>query len=170
MSQTTTQNPEASAADKPRKRRGRLLLLAGLPVLLLGAAGAAVVLVPGLSSHIPGLASHASEPPPAPPVIRPAFIELPDMSVTLPNGGHARQLRIRLALELTRTGPQPPSAEILTPRVYDALLTYLRTLSDAEVDSPLALDRIRADLYRRMDLVVGPGVVRDVLITSLVLG
>ena len=32
----------------------------------------------------------------------------------------------------------------------------------------IALDRMRGDLYRRLTLVLGPGVLRDVLITGLV--
>jgi flagellar FliL protein len=91
------------------------------------------------------------------------------MAVTLPNAGHPRQMRIHLAVELVQAAPANASAEILSPRVYDALLTYLRTLRDGEVDGGLGIDRLRADLYRRLDLVLGPGVLRDVLITSLVL-
>jgi flagellar FliL protein len=161
----------AVASDKaPGRGRGRLLLFAGLPVLLLGGGAAAVFLVPGLSSHIPGL-GHAAPPPPAAPVVaRPAFLDLPDMAVTLPNGGHPRQMRIRISLELGKNGPVPPPPDILSPRVYDALLTYLRTLGDGEIDGAIAIDRIRADLYRRLTLLLGAGVVRDVLVTSLVVG
>ena len=67
-----------------------------------------------------------------------------------------------------QTTPQPTPAAVLTPKVYDALLIYLRTLTDSEVDNSLAIDRIRGDLFRRLTLVLGPNVVRDVLITSLV--
>ena len=78
-------------------------------------------------------------------------------------------MRIRLSLELTQGLPDKESGEVLSPRVYDALLTYLRTLREGEVDGGLGLDRLRADLYRRVELVVGPGMLRDLLITSLVL-
>ena len=100
---------------------------------------------------------------------QPAFIDLPEMAVTLPNGGRSRQMRIRLSVELAKNSASVPQTEILSPRVYDALLTYLRTLRDGEVDGGLAIDRLRADLYRRLDLLLGPGVIRDVLITGLVL-
>ncbi len=97
------------------------------------------------------------------------FLDLPEMALTLPNGGHPRQMRIKLSIELASGASQQQAADALSPRVYDALLTYLRTLQDGEVDGGLGLDRLRADLYRRLELVVGPGVLRDVLITSLVM-
>ena len=77
-------------------------------------------------------------------------------------------MRIRLSVELAKRSADVPPTEILSPRVYDALLTYLRTLRDGELDGGLAIDRLRADLYRRLTLVLGPGVVADVLITGLV--
>ena len=97
------------------------------------------------------------------------FIDLPEMAVTLPNGGRGRQMRIRMSIELAKSSADLPASQILSPRVYDALLTFLRTLRDGELDGGLAIDRMRADLYRRLNLVLGPGVVADVLITGLVL-
>ena len=47
-------------------------------------------------------------------------------------------------------------------------MTYLRTLTDGEVETSLAIDRIRGDLYRRLTLMLGADVVREVLITALV--
>jgi len=45
---------------------------------------------------------------------------------------------------------------------------YLRTLRDGEMEGALAMDRLRGDLHRRLELVLGPGRVRDVLITGFV--
>jgi flagellar FliL protein len=114
--------------------------------------------------------SHKEAPEPAAAAsTRPIFVDLPEMGLTLPNAGHPRQMRIKLSLELVAGTTDKQAAQVITPRVYDALLTYLRTLRDGEVDGGLGLDRLRADLYRRLELVMGPGVLRDVLITSLVL-
>jgi flagellar FliL protein len=154
----------------PRKRGGRKLLLLAIPLLLLAGAGGLVAfrpqLIPGLSRH-PAATAAA---PPAPAVAaKPVFVDLPEMTVTLPNGGNPKQLRIRIALELMRQPGDAPPADLLTPRVYDALLTYLRTVQGDELEGSLALDRLRGDLYRRLSLVLGDGVLRDVLITGLVL-
>ncbi len=160
--------PEVDEEPPQKKRRGPLILLIAVPLILGGAATGAYFFVPGVSERATEMLAH-KEAPAQLPAPGPIFADLPEMSVTLPNGGQARQLRIRISLELLQTTPQPlPAAAVLSPKVYDALLTYLRTLTDSEVDNSLAIDRIRGDLYRRLTLVLGPNVVRDVLITSLV--
>jgi flagellar FliL protein len=96
------------------------------------------------------------------------MVDVPEMVVTVPNGGRPRQLRIKFSIELAQTAPALPPMEVLTPRVYDALLIYLRTLRDGDIEGSLAVDRVRGDIYRRLTLVLGPGVLQNVLITSLV--
>lgn len=174
----STTPPEAAAADAveapPKKgKRGLLLALLAVPLLLGAGGGAAYVFVPGVGDAVRGMlgGSKAASHEVAAPVVvtpRPVFVDLPEMSITLPNGGQPRQLRIRISLELMRTEPGGVPPDVLSPRVYDALLTYLRTLNDGEVENSLAVDRVRGDLYRRLTLLLGGEVVRDVLITSFV--
>jgi flagellar FliL protein len=169
MSETKPQSGEAHDAPAPRKRRGKkLFLLLGVLVVLGGGAGAAFQFVPGVADKVQAMLGH-HEQAVAAVSTHPVFIDLPEMALTLPNGGRPRQMRIKLSVELARGASEQQATEALSPRVYDALLTYLRTLQDGEVDGGLGMDRLRADLYRRLELVVGPGVLRDVLITSLVL-
>jgi flagellar FliL protein len=168
MSETKPQSGETPEAPLPRKRRGKfLILMLGTVVVLGGGAGAAWQFVPGVAEKARTLIGRAE--PSGISTEKPVFVDLPEMAVSLPNAGHPRQMRIRLSVELYKGTVEKGAAEALSPRVYDALLTYLRTLRDGEVDGGLGLDRLRADLYRRLDLVMGPGVLRDVLITSLVL-
>jgi len=174
---TTEAAPAAEAASKPARRRSRLLVPAGIAIVLLASATSAVFFVPGVKDRLTALAEQALAPPPQPAPVavsqvaaRPTYLDLPEMSVTLPNAGHPKQLRIRMSIELSKTGPALPPTESISPRVYDALLIYLRTLSESETNGALAMDRIRSDVHRRLDLVLGDGVVRDVLITSLVVG
>jgi flagellar FliL protein len=169
MSETKPPGAESAEPTPPGKRRGKFLfVLLGVVVLLAGGAGAAWQFVPGVAEKARSLIGQG-EPVVAVAAVRPVFIDLPEMAVTLPNAGHPMQMRIKLSVELANGAADKGAADILSPRVYDALLTYLRTLRDGEVDGGLGLDRLRADLYRRLDLVLGPGVLRDVLITSLVL-
>jgi flagellar FliL protein len=169
MSETKPQSGEALEPPAPRKRRGKkLFLLLGVVVLLGGGAGAAWQFVPGVADKARAMIGH-HEQVAALVSSRPVFIDLPEMALTLPNGGHPRQMRIKLSVELASGASEQQATDALSPRVYDALLTYLRTIQDGEVDGGLGLDRLRADLYRRLELVVGPGVLRDVLITSLVM-
>jgi len=153
------------AAPKRRAPRRRLVLLLVAAVLVVGAAGAgALVYLRGMPA-IPGFArpnravAAASG--------KPVDVDVPELTVSLPNHGQPRQLRIHLTLELATT--PDPAHPVLTPRLYDALVTYLRTLTDADLDGGLALERLRGDLFRRVDLVLGPGVLRGVLITGLLI-
>ncbi len=164
--------PDANAAENPPARgKGRLMLIlgAGGLVLMLAAGAGAYVFVPQVGETVQSLMGKKPKPEQTA-NSGPSFVDLPEMVVTVPNNGHARQLRIKMSLELAKRPEDFPATQILSPRVYDALLTYLRTLREGELDSGLALDRMRSDLYRRITLVIGPGVVSDVLITGLVLG
>jgi flagellar FliL protein len=158
----------AENAPTPRRKGRRALMIAATGLLIVvGSAGAAYQFVPQVSETVHRLAGGKALPEPAISA-GPVFVDLPEMAVTLPNGGRARQMRIRLSIELAKKSTDLPPMEILSPRVYDALLTYLRTLRDGELDGGLAIDRLRSDLYRRLTVVLGPGVVADVLITGLV--
>jgi flagellar FliL protein len=169
MSESKPQSGDTLEPVAPRKRRGKkLFLLLGVVVLLGGGAVAAWQFVPGVANTVHAMIGH-HEQVAAAASSRPVFIDLPEMALTLPNGGHPRQMRIKLSVELAQGASEQQATDALSPRVYDALLTYLRTLQDSEVDGGLGMDRLRADLYRRLELVVGPGVLRDVLITSLVM-
>lgn len=168
-------------AGKAKKGgKGKLLIFAGGGlVLLLALLGGAYVALPAVSGPVNALlgiggeGEHAEHQPAALPAAaaesaRPVFIEMPELNVTLPNGGRPRQLRITLAVEIMGD-PILVRPVVNNPRVYDSLLLYLRTLRDSELEGALALDRLRGDLYRRVDLLLGPGVVRDVLITGLII-
>ncbi|MDQ1077551.1 flagellar basal body-associated protein FliL [Pseudoroseomonas cervicalis] len=174
---STTAEKSAKATEKPARRkggRGKLLLLL-LPLLLLGGGGAAAwflvpavpALVGGLLGAAPAGEAEAAAAAPAGPAARPSFVEFPEMTLSLPNGGRPRQLRLRIAVEVNGD-PALLSPELLSPRIYDSLLLYLRTLREGEMEGALAMDRLRGDLHRRFELVVGPGKVRDVLITGFV--
>jgi flagellar protein FliL len=161
---------KSPAASVKRKRGFGVLVIFAIIVLVLGGAGAAYLFVPAVADTVAHLtASQPPQPSPSQPP-RPQLVDLPEMAVTMPNGGHPRQLRIRFSIELTPTASDVPPIEVLSPRVYDALLTYFRTLRDSDVENSLAIDRIRGDLYRRLTLILGTGVVQNVLITSLVTG
>jgi flagellar FliL protein len=163
----TTEN----SAKKSGRKGGKALLLGLAALLLLGGGGAgAYLLVPGVSDNMrkfmPGQAAVPAASAAAP-LARPVFVELPEMTVTLPNGGRPRQLRLKLAVEVA-ADPAQPTPDIGNPRVYDSLVLYLRTLRDGELEGALAMDRLRGDLLRRLDLLLGEGRVRDVLVTGFV--
>jgi flagellar FliL protein len=149
------------------------MLFGLVALLLLGGGGAAAwFFVPGVSDAmrkmVPGTAAGGDgEATSTGPATKPVFVEIPEMTLTLPNGGRPRQLRLKLAIEVTGDAAQVPG-ELMNPRVYDSLVLYLRTLREGELEGALAMDRLRGDLLRRLDLLLGDGRVRDVLITGFV--
>lgn len=165
-------NSVAKNIKKP-KRRGRLLLILAALLVLVGAGGAgAYVFLPGVANAVQArlgglLPGGHAVPTAAAPAAKAAFVELPEMTLTLPNGGRPRQLRLTLAIEIAGD-PEIVKPSLISPRVFDSLILYLRTLRDGELEGALAVDRLRGDLFRRLDLLLGPNVVRDVLITGFV--
>jgi flagellar FliL protein len=157
--------------NAPPKRGSakKIVIFAGIPLLISIVCVTIYFFVPGAADTVSHLIfSQPAQPQVAAAPLRPQMVDVPEMVVTLPNGGRTRQLRIKFSLELTPSVHELPPAEVFTPRVNDALLTYLRTLRDGDLEGGLALDRIRGDLYRRLTLIMGPGVLDNVLITSLV--
>jgi flagellar FliL protein len=174
----TTAEKSAKNTDKPTGKPGgkrskrKLLLLLLLPLLLLGGGGtAAFLFVPAVQEAMrkimPGGGEAQAEAAPGAPAGHGAFVEFPEMTITLPNGGRPRQLRLKLAAEIAGD-PALVQPDLLSPRVYDSLVLYLRTLRDSELEGALAMDRLRGDLHRRLELLLGPGKLRDVLVTSFV--
>lgn len=170
---STTAGKAAKPPETPPRKAGRMkrLLLLLLPLLVLAGAGAgAWFYVPAVQALLGG--GHAAEGEAAPAAAtaaagKPSFVEFPEMTLSLPNAGRPRQLRLKLAVEVNGD-PALVQPELLSPRIYDSLVLYLRTLREGEMEGALAMDRLRGDLHRRFELVLGPGRVRDVLITSFV--
>ena len=173
MSDPDTDSAAKNPKNQKPKRRGRLLLIIGAVFVLIGAGGAgAYFFLPGVAESLRAslgglLPGGPATPPAAAPVAKSAFVELPEMTLTLPNGGRPRQLRLTLAIEVSGD-PELVKPALISPRVFDSLILYLRTLRDGELEGALAIDRLRGDLFRRLDLLLGPNVVRDVLITGFV--
>jgi len=55
------------------------------------------------------------------------------------------------------------------PWIQDVLNTYLRAVSETDLESPAMLDRLRAQMLHRVQVVSGEGLVRDFLISEFVL-
>ena len=58
---------------------------------------------------------------------------------------------------------------LLKPRVMDVLNGFLRAVEVQELEDPAALIRLRAQMLRRIQIVVGEGRVNDLLIVEFVL-
>jgi flagellar FliL protein len=95
------------------------------------------------------------------------FVALDTVVISLGKFASSRHLRFQAYLEV------PPAAaeevEYLSPRILDVLNTYLRAISESELEDPASMNRLRAQMLRRVQVVVGEENVRDLLITEFVL-
>ncbi len=95
------------------------------------------------------------------------FLPMEPIVVSLgPNAG-SRYLRFRAELEVD---PKYASdVKAVMPRILDTLNGYLRAVSVAELEDSAALLLLRAQMLRRIQIIVGDGMVRDLLIIEFVL-
>ena len=97
----------------------------------------------------------------------PQFLELDPMTITVGDASSARQLRFRAFLALGEGDPSGVAA--LQPRILDIFATYLRAVSVERLEDPTALLHLRAQLLRRVQLLVGADAVTDLLVIDFVI-
>ncbi|WP_375262467.1 flagellar basal body-associated protein FliL [Palleronia sp.] len=96
-----------------------------------------------------------------------AFLPVTPIVVSLTGPNASRHLRFRAELEVAKE--QSSAVEHLMPRVMDVMNAYLRALDPDSLNDAGALIELRAQLLRRVALVVGANRVRDVLVMEFVL-
>lgn len=94
------------------------------------------------------------------------FVSLAPVIVNLGSLGSGRHLRLTAEIEVTPTARG--AVKRLEPRIRDVMNGYLRALDPAQIEAAGALVRIRLHLLRRIEMIVGPDRVRDLLITEFV--
>jgi flagellar FliL protein len=100
------------------------------------------------------------------PIPATAFQPIEPILVSMGKGEGLRQLQLTASLEVEPT--QVAQVGLLQPRVRDVLTTYLRAVNPEDVSDPAALLRMRAQMLRRVQVVTGEGVVRDLLVSEFV--
>lgn len=141
--------------------------------MFIGIIGAVVLGVGGFFAAYTGLilgpssdSSH-EEPVLAANLDEATFVELAPLTITLGKFATSRHLRFRAYLDV-----KPGTAEEianLSPRILDVLNIYLRAVSEADLEDPTSMSRLRAQMLRRIQVVVGGGKVNDLLIAEFVL-
>ena len=157
----------AEAVDAPEgpagRGKGKGLTLGLALAALLGGGGFYAVRA-GLvdpAALLGGGEGHAA------PAAEVAFVALEPIMTTLPPGASARALRFTGQLEVDPAHAAEVAA--LKPRVLDTLGTYLRAVDVADLENPAAVQRLRAQMLRRVQVVTGEGRVRDLLVTEFIL-
>lgn len=151
------------AALETPKKKSLLPLLLGL-VLMLGLGGGAFYVVYSGLLFGPkevGTAEQRKDMQP-----QTTFVALDPMVVSLGESG-ARHLRFAAQLEVAPG--RAAEAEQLKPRVMDVLNGYLRAVDITQLEDRSALIRLRAQMLRRIQIVTGDGLVRDLLIIEFVM-
>lgn len=160
-----TTNPEDPTITK---RSSKLPLLIGLILAVAGGAGGFMAVRSGLLGGGDDKAEMvADEELPAEQMPAAAFVPLDPMVINLPPGSDRQYLRFAAQLEVIPS--YQAEVEAMRPRVVDVLNGYLRAVEPGDLESPAALNRLRAQMLRRIQVVVGDGRVRDLLIMEFVL-
>lgn len=94
------------------------------------------------------------------------YMPIDPITISLGSRGQSRHLRLQAQLEVAPLA----STEVarLMPRILDVLNIYLRALETQEIEEPAALVRLRAQMLRRIQIVTGPDLVNDLLISEFV--
>lgn len=96
-----------------------------------------------------------------------SFVPLDPLVISLGSGRDLAHLRFSGHLEVE--GGSEEIVRALMPRVLDVLNSYLRAIDPVELAEPSKLIRYRAQMLRRIQLVIGDGRVKDLLIAEFVL-
>lgn len=176
------ESEEGADGEQPKKKGGivKLALFIGLPVLILALGGVAALLLLGGGDETQvaeagehgevadghggggghgsgGAAEHAY------------FYEIPQMQITIQNGsGGFAHVQITFSLEIADQGLSRRLDENL-PRILDQFQGFLRELRPEDLAGSAGAERLRLELLRRVNLVMGEGQVRAVLITQFVI-
>lgn len=160
---------EADGAPDQQKpaKRGRGMVV-GLVLALLSGGGAFYAVYSGLlfgADH----GGHAAEEEAAEASPIPDVAFVPIERIVLPVGSSGSGRFLHFASEIEVLSEHEAEVLHLRPRVIDVLHTYLRALDAADLSDSTALVRLRAQMLRRVQIVLGEGRARDLLITEFVI-
>lgn len=147
--------------DKPSRRRLLGLVSAGGLFVAAGAAGffAVRLLAPGAGVPAAGAGGDSA-------AVAGTFVPMEALTINLGRDAGGRILRFRGELEVEPALAGEVTA--LLPRIVDVLNGYLRAVEVADLEDRSALLRLRAQMLRRVQMVAGPGRVRDLLVMEFV--
>ncbi|WP_282152264.1 flagellar basal body-associated FliL family protein [Ruegeria atlantica] len=159
----------AKQAEVPEKS-GKKGMILGAILAIAGAGGGYFLTTSGLlpigGKPVVQTAEEAEESKPAKALPKVGFVDLAPVVVSV-NTSDSRHLKFHAQLEVN--APYMADVEKMKPRIMDVLNGYLRAIEVTDLEDSLALIRIRGHLLRRIEIVVGEGRVRDVLVMEFVL-
>lgn len=157
---------EPKPAEEKKKGGKKGLIIGLLGAILAGGGGFYATYAGLILGNDDAGSSHAESDLPSLPDI--AFIALDPMVISL--GSHANSKFLRFSAQLDVDPASEAVVMMVLPRIIDVLNTYLRAVSEDELGKPAGLERLRAQMLRRIQVVTEEGQVKDLLITEFVLG
>lgn len=154
-------------AEASPKKTSKIRLILGLLLATAGGGGGFFAVYSGMILGEESAETQATEDKLELEMPDVAFIEMAPLRVSLIDGARERHLRFRAQLETP--GQYQSDVEKLLPRIIDVLNSYLRAVELADLKKASALVRLRAQMLRRVQVVVGEGRVNDLLIMEFVL-
>lgn len=170
---------EAGGEAPRKKKKSKLLLVAGAMALLAGGGGFAavqaglldsVLAMIGLGGEAAMAGSHGGEggePAAVRQIADASYVFVEPMVITLGPESHARHLKVVVAVDV-EPGRESEVADHM-PRIVDTLQGLLRAVDERELAVPMSMERLRAQMLRRVALVTPPGAARDLLIQEFVI-
>ena len=159
-------------AEEPPKKSGTKGLIVLLAVVALagggGFAAGILGLVPLPVGHVEPDAKHDPHHDMTMTAhVAPTYLPLPDLTIPLGKGSSAQYLQAKLQLETD--AEHADAVRHSEPRIVDTLNVFLRAIDERDVASILAMERLRAEMLRRVRLVTGEKAVSAVLIGEFLL-
>lgn len=163
---------DETATDSGKKSGGGLINLALLAVVCgAGSFGAIFFLTP--SGKADPAACVAAEAPAAHAPFEPlasedqTYVELQEILITIGNEPATRFIKIKTSV--VSDSSHADKVKKAEPMLVDAFVTYLRSLELSDFESAAFFPRLREQLARRSELVLGHEASRGVLVTEFLL-
>jgi flagellar FliL protein len=158
---------EQEGSSRKKLSGKKLVLFIVLPIFVIG-AGAAGVYFSGIADSYLGIEKSAEEEEAVVPE-KAVFFDLPEMLVNLNSTGRRTNfLKINISLELEEEG-DIANLELLMPRIVDGFQIYLRELRVDDLRGSAGMYRLREDLLRRINEVVKPIKINDILFKEILI-
>ena len=158
-----TDTPEDSAEAPPKKSKMPLIL--SLVLALVGGGGGFYLSWSGLIMGDEPETDVAETDGPAR-IGDFVYVPIDPLVISLRKPAQSKHLRFRAQMEVP--SKYVADVEKLLPRVTDVLNGYLRAVKVEDLESPAILVRLRSQMLHRIEVVVGPDRVKDLLIMEFV--
>lgn len=164
--------PDTDGPPPPRRSWAASILfpLASIAVATAGLAGGVLVAVgpDGLQQLWEETAPENESATAVPLAPQSPLVALPDTVFELDAPGGPRYLMAAMSLELSQADVQPDEQRVAT--LMAAIQTYVRALTPQELQGAGGLYRLRTGVLHRAQRILGAEMVKDVLISEMLVG